>query len=110
MLHGSDVYDDPMAFKPERYNNDDAEMQKVNDLAFGFGRRACPGSHFAFGTLYSIVLTTLATCDILPGLDENGNEIIPVVKYTSGTIRSVIYLIFYVFWNLWRLITIFKLP
>ncbi|KIJ27702.1 hypothetical protein M422DRAFT_89822, partial [Sphaerobolus stellatus SS14] len=55
MLHDPEVYADPMEFKPERYNNDDTEMQKINDLVFGFGRRACPGSHFAFGTLYSIV-------------------------------------------------------
>ncbi|KIJ41535.1 hypothetical protein M422DRAFT_209254 [Sphaerobolus stellatus SS14] len=86
MLHDPEVYADPMEFKPERYNNDDTEMQKINDLVFGFGRRACPGSHFAFGTLYSIVLTTLATCDILPALDANGKEIIPNVKYSSGTI------------------------
>ncbi|KIJ28115.1 hypothetical protein M422DRAFT_784640 [Sphaerobolus stellatus SS14] len=86
MLHDPEVYPDPMDFKPERYNNDDAEMQKVINLAFGFGRRACPGIHFAFGTVYSIVLTTLATCDILPALNANGDKIIPSVKYSSGNI------------------------
>ncbi|KIJ29218.1 hypothetical protein M422DRAFT_188789 [Sphaerobolus stellatus SS14] len=90
MLHDPEVYPDPMDFKPERYNNDDTEMQKVINLAFGFGRRACPGIHFAFGTLYSIVLTTLATCDILPALNANEDKIIPSVKYSSGTIRYII--------------------
>ena len=87
MLHDPSIYPDPMAFNPDRYRLDDSEMQKVTDLVFGFGRRACPGFHFALGTLYAIVLTTLAICDILPALDENGKEIVPTVKYSSGTIR-----------------------
>ncbi|CAA7263631.1 unnamed protein product [Cyclocybe aegerita] len=86
MLHDPEVYANPMEFYPERFNNDDAEMEKVKDLTFGFGRRFCPGKHFAEGTLFAIVATTLATCDILPGLDENGKEVMPKYKYTPGTI------------------------
>ena len=87
MLHDPSIYPDPMAFDPDRYRLDDSEMQKVTDVAFGFGRRVCPGFHCALGTLYAIVLTTLATCDILLALDENGTKIVPTAKYSSGTIR-----------------------
>lgn len=89
MLHDPSVYSDPAAFNPDRYGLADSEMQKVTDLAFGFGRRACPGHHFALGTFYAIVLTTLATCDILPALDEHGKEVIPGAKLLSGTIRYI---------------------
>ncbi|GJJ14351.1 hypothetical protein Clacol_008615 [Clathrus columnatus] len=86
MLHDPNIYPDPMTFNPERYKGLDTEMKKVTDLAFGFGRRACPGYHFAQGTIYSIVMTTLATCDILPPLAADGKEYIPETEYSSGTI------------------------
>ncbi|PPQ89827.1 hypothetical protein CVT25_007528 [Psilocybe cyanescens] len=86
MLHNPDDYPNPMDFTPERFNMLDSEMKKVTDLVFGFGRRVCPGQYFAEGTFFAIVATTLATCDILPGLDENGNEVLPKYAYTPGTI------------------------
>lgn len=86
MLHDPAIYPDPDAFKPERYGGLDSEMKKVTDLAFGFGRRACPGYQFAQGTIFSIVATMLATCDIVPVVDEHGQNSIPDVRYTTGTI------------------------
>lgn len=86
MLHDPEVYSNPMEFNPERFEGLDSEMKKVTDLTFGFGRRVCPGIHFAEGTFFAIVATVLATCDILPGLDENGKEVLPKYEYTSGTI------------------------
>lgn len=86
MLHDAETYTNPMEFYPERYNGMDSEMQKVTDLAFGFGRRVCPGLHFAEGTLFLVVATTLATCNVLPGLDRDGKEILPEYAYTTGTI------------------------
>lgn len=89
MLHDPEIYPDPMEFKPERFDGLDSEMKKVTDLAFGFGRRVCPGMHFAEGTLFAIIATALATCDILPGLDEHGKEVLPKYAYTPGTITYV---------------------
>ncbi|TFK32982.1 putative monooxygenase [Crucibulum laeve] len=86
MFHDPEVYDDPMSFIPERYNGDDLEMRKITDLAFGFGRRACPGFYFAEGTLYAIVLTVLTCCEVLPELDDEGKSFIPNVTYTPGGI------------------------
>lgn len=90
MLHDPQVYPDPTAFNPDRYNGMDTEMQKVTDLAFGFGRRACPGYNFAQGTIFAIIVTALATCDILPALDSKGKAIQPEIAYTSGTIVYVV--------------------
>lgn len=94
MLHDPEIYPDPMEFKPERFNGLDSEMKQVTDLAFGFGRRICPGMHFAEGTLFAIIATTLATCDILPGLDEHGKEVLPKYAYTPGTITYVHFFVF----------------
>ncbi|KAF9807676.1 hypothetical protein IEO21_08134 [Rhodonia placenta] len=83
MLHDPDVYPEPDMFTPERYGGSDIEMKKVTDIAFGFGRRACPGFHFAQGTIFSIVVTVLATCDIVPVVDDHGQEIIPDIRYPT---------------------------
>ena len=90
MLHDPDVYPNPMDFIPERFNGDESEMMKVTDLVFGFGRRTCPGMHFAEGTLFAIIVSVLATCEVLPGLDEKGREVLPKYAYTPGTITYVL--------------------
>lgn len=86
MFHDPDVYENPMEFNPDRYGNVDAEIDKVTDLIFGFGRRVCPGMHLAEGTVFAIVSTALATCEILPALNANGDAIQATPTYTSGTI------------------------
>ncbi|EMD35670.1 hypothetical protein CERSUDRAFT_85632 [Gelatoporia subvermispora B] len=88
MMHDPTSYPDPSAFRPERYAgaDGDAAQRRVHELVFGFGRRACPGVHFAEGTLFALVATVLATVDVLPALDAQGREIRPDPKYSSGTI------------------------
>ena len=87
MLHDPKHFPDPSDFNPDRYENSDAKMQKVTDLAFGFGRRRCPGYDFAQQTIFAVIATALATCDILPALDEHGKPIMPDGGYTdSGVI------------------------
>ena len=73
-----------MEFNPDQFNGLDSEMKKATNPIFGFGRCLCPGIHFADGTLFAVIATTLVTCDILPGLDENGIEVLPRYAYTSG--------------------------
>ncbi|KAJ6477534.1 putative monooxygenase [Mycena sanguinolenta] len=86
MLHDPEVYQNPMEFDPDRYQGLDSEMEKVTDISFGFGRRACPGRYFAEGTFFVVVSTVLATCKILPIQDTEGNAVLPDILYTSGTI------------------------
>ncbi|KAF5309876.1 hypothetical protein D9619_010560 [Psilocybe cf. subviscida] len=86
MTHDPEIYPNPDKFDPDRFKGQDSEMSKVYDLVFGFGRRVCPGLHLAQATLFAIVATTLATCEVLPGRDENGREVLPTTGYENGTI------------------------
>ncbi|TFK32282.1 putative monooxygenase [Crucibulum laeve] len=88
MLHDPKIYSNPSDFNPDRYKNLDSEMQKVFDVLFGFGRRACPGFHFAEGTIFAIVLTLLATCDILPPTNEEARATLNNLPYTGVGIIS----------------------
>ncbi|KAK0458203.1 cytochrome P450 [Desarmillaria tabescens] len=80
------LFPDPETFNPERHLNRDKEVEipEPTSLAFGFGRRSCPGSYLAVDTVWTAVAMTLATCTISPELDAEGKTILPEVRYTSG--------------------------
>lgn len=84
MLHDPERYEDPFAFKPERFLNAIPERKDEYpydpfSYVFGFGRRSCPGMHLAENSLLIIIATVLATCVITPTRDENGlpNDMTP---------------------------------
>ncbi|EPQ56877.1 cytochrome P450 [Gloeophyllum trabeum ATCC 11539] len=84
------VYKDPYEFKPERFLNNDGTISDEYPLtAFGLGRRICPGRHFADAAIWIVVASVLACFDISKATDENGQEIVPSVKYTDGLVRRV---------------------
>lgn len=86
MTHDPEIYAEPAEFMPERYENSDAAMKQVTDLVFGFGRRTCPGMQFAEGSIFAVIATTLATCDVTPELDASGKPILPELVWTDGVI------------------------
>jgi cytochrome P450 len=90
MLHDEKVYGpDVGSFNPERFLKD-GELNfevKSPDVAFGFGRRVCPGRHLVADSLFITIASVLATFDISKAVDEKGNFITPVEEYTSGVIR-----------------------
>ncbi len=81
-MHDESVYKDPFTFDPERFLGA-APEQDPTTIAFGFGRRVCPGSHLALQSLFINIAVVLATMVIEP----NGE--MPEVRYTSGVIRCV---------------------
>nr|BED43018.1 cytochrome P450 monooxygenase [Trametes versicolor] len=69
------VYTEPDAFVPERYMKDGECGSNVRDpekYQFGFGRRICPGRHFANDALFITVASVLHVFSIEPPLGRDG--------------------------------------
>ncbi|CAE6479542.1 unnamed protein product [Rhizoctonia solani] len=83
-------YQDPEAFRPERFIDTathEAEFDPQN-YVFGFGRRRCPGIHLAQASVWLAIVTVLAVYDITPALDASGQPIMPDLKYSQSTISA----------------------
>ncbi|KAJ7467798.1 cytochrome P450 [Mycena galericulata] len=85
------MYPDPHSFKPERFLLDG----KINPLvmnpelvAFGFGRRVCPGRHIAYSSLWITVASILSTLNIEKAVDEEGKAVEPSYEYFQGLITT----------------------
>ena len=81
------MYPDPEEFKPDRFLNKDGSFRDdpAIVLAFGVGKRICPGRHFVDATLFILTSSILSMFDITKAKDDNGHEI-PVKVAT--TVRS----------------------
>jgi hypothetical protein len=77
-------WQNPEKFDPSRYRDYPlksgdyagiADFSQRDHFSFGCGRRICPGMHLAEASLFITIARILWAFDVLPGLDENGNEI-----------------------------------
>ncbi|TCD66264.1 hypothetical protein EIP91_001593 [Steccherinum ochraceum] len=79
MMRNADDYPDPDAFQPGRFLDKDGNIntavQDPTTIAFGFGRRICPGRHFAINSLLIFMASTLHVFDVTPGLDADGKPV-----------------------------------
>ncbi|KAJ8695766.1 hypothetical protein PTI98_005695 [Pleurotus ostreatus] len=91
MLHDSTRYPDPFAFKPERWLLPDGELNpdmKEPTVAFGFGRRLCPGRHLASASIWITTALLLSVFEFTHAVDEDGDVIVPSGQYCPGLIPS----------------------
>ncbi|KAI1797445.1 cytochrome P450 [Ganoderma leucocontextum] len=87
MLRAEEHYPDPHSFKPERWlGKERSDPTHPLNIAFGFGRRSCPGQHLAEELVFTSVARMLALFDIAPIKDEHGNPVIPSDDSTNGGI------------------------
>ena len=91
ILHDPELYPDPEAFKPERFLNEDGTFcdDPLIPLAFGAGRRICPGRHFVDATLFIVTASVLSVFNVTKAKDKNGKEI-PVVLPPPDSVHSSI--------------------
>ncbi|KAH8103589.1 cytochrome P450 [Cristinia sonorae] len=79
MLHNADDYPEPDTFRPDRFIGQSGEIDpNVRDptlIAFGFGRRGCPGKQFAISTLCIYIASVLHVFDIAAGVDDDGKPV-----------------------------------
>ncbi|KAH9937810.1 cytochrome P450 [Epithele typhae] len=86
-LQDEKVYPEPDRFMPERFLKDGRLDPTVRDpatIAFGYGRRICPGMHFAETSLFMVVATVLHTLNISAPLGADGKPIEASGKMSDG--------------------------
>jgi len=86
MMNDEKVYPNPREFNPDRFKDDGSDrILDPSDVIFGFGRRICPGRHFADSALWLAIANVLAVFDILPPTDpKTGDEVMPKIEFTSA--------------------------
>ncbi|CAE6395325.1 unnamed protein product [Rhizoctonia solani] len=82
MSRNSDIYKDPDAFNPDRFLDPDVPPLP----GFGWGRRKCPGIHFAESALFIMVSSLLASFTFTKKLDDEGKEIIPKIEGATNSL------------------------
>ncbi|OCH93087.1 CyP450 monooxygenase [Obba rivulosa] len=78
ILHDPVEYPDPEEFKPERFLKEgklDPDRKDPATVAFGAGRRICPGRHFSDLWLFTSMASILHVFEISPALDETGKPV-----------------------------------
>ncbi|KAK0484583.1 cytochrome P450 [Armillaria novae-zelandiae] len=76
-LHDENDFPEPDEFRPERFTDGHKLFKDIpdpRDFAFGYGRRICPGRHFAESNLWMNIATLLSVYNIRYPVDANGLE------------------------------------
>ncbi|KAF9000900.1 cytochrome P450 [Cyathus striatus] len=90
VLHDEDIYPDPFQFNPDRFSSVNQENDINPDpkqFAFGFGKRACPGVHFAETTMLLAMAHILAHFDIK--LPTGGKMDSTRIEFTTGITSTI---------------------
>jgi len=87
ILHDPARYPEPDTFKPERFINPNGSLldDPVLVSVFRYGKRVCPGRHFAEATLFITVASLLSVFNVEKG--ETPNDQPFEYTYTGSIIR-----------------------
>ncbi|KAJ7894648.1 cytochrome P450 [Mycena olivaceomarginata] len=91
LLQDETMYPNPEAFRPERFLLNGKLNPAIRDpetVAFGFGRRICPGKHMATSTLWITIASILSTFDIRKAVGKDGEVVEPTYEYFPGLVSS----------------------
>ncbi|GAB1523262.1 cytochrome P450 family protein [Rhizoctonia solani] len=85
MSRDESVYKSPDQFIPDRFMDPDVPTSP----AFGFGRRSCPGNHYAEASLFILFASVLAVFDLGPKVNPaTGQEEMPEGKVVVHALLS----------------------
>ncbi|KAG1855551.1 cytochrome P450 [Suillus subluteus] len=84
-------YPDASRFMPERFIDVDGALTDDDPAGyiFGLGRRACPGRYTGDASVWSAIVTMLATVNFSFAKDDQGKVIDFTPQFNTGLIRSV---------------------
>ncbi|RDB17769.1 hypothetical protein Hypma_001110 [Hypsizygus marmoreus] len=92
ILHDEKLFPNSHIFDPQRFIGPNGNVctgpLDPTALAFGYGRRICPGRHLADVSLWITICSILTVFDIKPSVDEKGHTIEVIPQFVSGIIRS----------------------
>lgn len=89
-MHDESRYRNADVFDPSRFLTANGKLDPtVPDPieAFGYGRRICPGRHFAMDAAWIVIARMLAAFNIEKPVDDTGKVVEPSGKYSSGIFR-----------------------
>jgi len=85
MARDPEVYHLPDTFEPKRFLDADEQLTKDTcEFVFGFGRRICPGRHFAQASIWIAMAQILSTFTIERAKNASGEPIEPVPEWAQG--------------------------
>ncbi|PCH34876.1 cytochrome P450, partial [Wolfiporia cocos MD-104 SS10] len=87
ILHDETRYPDADQFVPERFIPSDGTSKPLDprSIVFGFGRRRCPGVHFAEMLVYLIVARLLRLCVFSPEV-QDGTIVLPPIDFMTSLV------------------------
>ncbi|CUA72710.1 O-methylsterigmatocystin oxidoreductase [Rhizoctonia solani] len=86
MSRDETVYKNPDSFEPDRF----LDPTVPHLPAFGWGRRKCPGIHFAEASLFIGISSMLTTFTFSRKKDKDGKEIIPIIEGASNSLTVML--------------------
>ncbi|CAE6443311.1 O-methylsterigmatocystin oxidoreductase Short=OMST oxidoreductase [Rhizoctonia solani AG-1 IB] len=76
------VYESPERFNPDRFLDPTVPPAPT----FGWGRRKCPGMHFAETSLFLAISSLLTTFNFSRKKNKDGNDVIPSIEGASNSL------------------------
>ncbi|EIW80605.1 PAH-inducible cytochrome P450 monooxygenase PC-PAH 6 [Coniophora puteana RWD-64-598 SS2] len=90
MTRDPEKYPRPDTFDPGRFLDANGHLTKDTcEISFGFGRRICPGRHFARASVWIAIAQILASFTIEKAKDASGNPITPAPEWATGITSQV---------------------
>lgn len=87
MARNPKYYEDPSAFKPERYLEGAEPVLDPLQFVFGFGRRICPGNELAIQSVWIGMVLALWAFEIKPVGDVDPALHSDTERFTLGNLR-----------------------